>query len=90
MSATPKTVQVDTSSNVSELKVDPDFLKISTPARIMIAGPTLSGKKSKYGSDKHSNILVSIGKSEFILKMVQFREQIFRGKFDRILFSHPR
>lgn len=44
MTGLPKSIQIDASSDISELQVDQDFLKISTPARIMIAGPTLSGE----------------------------------------------
>ena len=43
MASEQKPVQIDPSADVTEIEVSRDFLKIATPARIMIAGPTLSG-----------------------------------------------
>ena len=47
------------------LDISDNFLKISVPFRMMVAGPTL------------------VGKSQFMLKAVRHRDQLFKGKFER-------
>ena len=53
------------------IKVSKKFGKILVPSRILICGPSLSGK------------------STFMQRLVQHREQIFDRKFDRIIYCSP-
>ena len=77
MSAFNETSQLERSLNISEnasmqlLNVSDNFLKISVPFRMMVAGPTL------------------VGKSQLMLKAVRNRENMFKGKFDRIVYCLP-
>lgn len=63
---------IDPQSELTEMTVESNFCSIPTPCRIMIAGPTQSGK------------------SELLLRLVRFRDQVFSGKFDRIIYAHAR
>ena len=53
------------------IKVSPKFGKIICPSRMLVCGPSLSGK------------------STFMKYLVQYREQIFDQKFDRIIYCSP-
>ena len=53
------------------INVSTKFGKIICPSRMLVCGPSLSGK------------------STFIKYLVQFREEIFDKKFDRIIYCSP-
>ena len=77
MNAFNETAQLERCLNISEnasmqlLDISDNFLKISVPFRMMVAGPTL------------------VGKSQFMLKAVRHRDQLFKGKFERIIYCLP-
>lgn len=39
-----RSINIDSQATVQKIEVSPDFLKISCPCRLLISGPTMSGK----------------------------------------------
>lgn len=66
-----KSLVINKDLSSQKLNVTKDFHKIILPCRMIVAGPTLSGK------------------SEFILKLIKYRQTVFNGEFTRILYCIP-
>ena len=66
-----KSLVINKDLSSQKLHVTQDFEKIILPCRMIVAGPTLSGK------------------SEYILKLIKYRKNIFNLEFTRILYCIP-
>ncbi len=56
---------------VQEVYVSPNFMKIQCPSRMVVAGPSMSGK------------------SQFALKLVKYRTDVYTHAFERVLYCLP-
>ncbi len=71
MAATSENLILNPLKVVQEVNVSKNFVKIHCPSRMVVAGPSLSGK------------------SQFTLKLITNREQVYSHKFERVIYCLP-